>query len=233
MTHYFQFAGVNSKDHDMYISGNPYVSGARDIEEIAVPGRNGNLTVSNGRVDNVDVQYMCFIDAPLSRRSRGIRAWLMSAEPYQVLSDTYDREYFRFAYCKGPVDFEGVQNRYAESTVTFRCKPMMYSWDGQKVIALSSGGEVINPEAFASRPHFKVYGSGQGTLFIGDQSVTFNDIDEYIEIDSDSGVIYKGTENQGGSVIIDAMPVLVPGNTAISWDGGISNIEIIPRWCTV
>jgi phage-related protein len=232
MDNHFTFAKKNSRDYGLYISGQPYLSGERDIEEISIPGRSGNLTVSNGRIDNMDVTYDCFIKDRLPERTRRIKAWLLSVPPYAVLSDSYQPDYFRYAYCRGAVEFEGFLNRVAQFPLTFRCKPMMYSYLGQKIVKLSKAGSIYNPEAFESRPYIKVYGSGQGTLFINSRSITFKNISSYIELDSESGVIYKDTANMGNTVVISSMPKLQSGINLISWSGKITKIEIIPRWCT-
>ena len=55
-------AGRDLADFGVYISGNgTYNAPARDVKSVAIPGRNGELTLDNGRFKNVTVKYPAFI----------------------------------------------------------------------------------------------------------------------------------------------------------------------------
>ena len=62
MRNYLLFDGHSSKDYGVYISGlNTFGGAERDVEVISVPGRNGDLTVDNGKYKNIHVTYPAFI----------------------------------------------------------------------------------------------------------------------------------------------------------------------------
>ena len=59
---YFIFDGVSSKDFGVYISGSGTFDGAeRDVSTVEIPGRNGELTLDNGRYKNRSMKYPAFI----------------------------------------------------------------------------------------------------------------------------------------------------------------------------
>ena len=60
-----------------------------------------------------------------------------------------------------------------------------------------------------------------------------NDIDEYLEIDSELMNCFKGTELKNGSVSGDGFPELSKGDNVLSFSGGITRVEIVPRWVSL
>ena len=83
----------------------------------------------------------------------------------------------------------------------------------------------------------KVNGNGSGSVTIqtADSNSTWylESIDEYTEIDSEQMNCYNGTELKNDTVSGNGFPLLQPGDNTIAFDGGITSIEIIPRWVTL
>ena len=44
---------------------------------------------------------------------------------------------------------------------------------------------------------------------------------------------YKGTKSKNDKVTGSGFPYLYPGKNTISYTGGVTKIEIIPRWVTL
>lgn len=90
---YLTFAGKNSKDYLLYISGpGVYNSPATDMELQAIPGRNGDMIRDNARYGerrfkNVDISYDAFFFDGLAPRTAAVKSWLLSPAGYQVLHD--------------------------------------------------------------------------------------------------------------------------------------------------
>ena len=230
----FCYDGIWSREHGLYITGQgQYDAPERDIEEVTVPGRDGNLFIDNGRFNSLDVTYSAFLRGHLPEKTRLIRAWLFGGKGYRQLYDTYDRQYFRRAAFKGPMNIESTLNRYGQCDVVFRCHPFRFLWDGQETTEFVKSGEIFNPEGLESRPYIKIYGSGSGTLYIGGQTGVCKAIDEYVELDSETQNAFKGGLNKNSTVSMEGFPILQPGDNAVSWTGGIAKIEIIPRWCCI
>ena len=59
---YFNYAGKNSTDFGVWISGeSTYTSPEKDVDAVTIPGKNGTLTIDNGRFHNIAVPYPAFI----------------------------------------------------------------------------------------------------------------------------------------------------------------------------
>ena len=70
-------------------------------------------------------------------------------------------------------------------------------------------------------------------LRIGEYSVQFKNIEEYVMLDCDTQNAYKGTENKNNTISAATFPKLEHGENQIGWSGGITGIEITPRWWTL
>lgn len=96
-------------------------------------------------------------------------------------------------------------------------------------------GYLRNPTAFKSRPIIKIYGFGSGELEIGDQVLEISSIDNYLVIDCEMMEIYKDKINCNSKVKLNRndFPKLLPGLNRILFSGGITSVEVIPKWWTI
>ena len=148
------FDGVNSLDYGLYVSGSATFSSAEtDYKKVSVPGRNGDLLISNNRYKNVNVQYPAVVFRDLEENVMRIRNWLMSTNGYCRLEDTYHPDEFRLATFSGPVDFATALFEVGSTTLTFDCKPQRWLKSGErKHIFTDNTGKLFNPTNFPSKP---------------------------------------------------------------------------------
>ena len=96
---------------------------------------------------------------------------------------------------------------------------------------------LTNPYVFDSKPYIRVFGNGDGTLAIetqnGRQQWSFKNIDEYLEIDSEQMNFYKDTVLKNDTVAGSGFPTLAPGENKFILGGGVTNLSVFPRWCTL
>ncbi len=207
----------------------------------SIPGRSGDLIVSNNRFSNVTVTYTIFLArknvVSLSEATREIKGWLYT-EPdrYHEITDSYNQGFLRYGVISGNLDIDEQLNKLGSFTVSFSCKPFMYSSEGQQNIEiLDSGFQVTNPYPFPAKPYFRLDGTGDASLTIQSGSHTatwhFTDLEQYIECDSEQMNFYKETELQNLKVKGDSFPVLHPGVNTISFTGNVKSISLVPRWC--
>ena len=236
---YLTFAGKNSKDFLLYISGPAvYDSPAVDVELQTVPGKNGDLIRENAkagerRFKNLDISYDAFFFGSLPPRTAAVKSWLLSPVGYQVLHDTYDPDFFRLAFCKDAVSFEPKRNKGATMKLTFHCQPQRWSVEGQRKIELTESATLRNPYDFPAKPIIRVYGSGEGKLYVGDQTVSILANDGYIDLNCETHNAYDAQGFCNAYVKSDDFPDLKPGRNTISWSGNISKVEVTPRWWTL
>lgn len=108
----------------------------------------------------------------------------------------------------------------------------VWSDAGEISLTFYDPAELDNPTPFDSKPLIRAYGSGNGQVTIGNQIIALTDIDGYIDIDCETMNCYNGVENCNSKVTLGAQgfPTLPPGITAVSFGGGVTKVEITPRW---
>lgn len=235
MMNFFVYDGKNSQDLGLLISGEKtYNSPSRDVTTVSIPGRSGDLIIDNGRYNNIEISYTVSFRKDVPEKTRALKAWLLSNAGYRRLEDTYQPEYFRLAAISNATAFEISINRYGTAELIFNCNPFLFSKGGEQTVSIpASGGRIYNPEYFESRPIITVYGNGNGVLSVNNINYNLSDIDGYVTINSDVGLVYQGTENKNSTVNFIEFPTLQVGENIIDWTGGITKVEIIPRWCTL
>lgn len=230
------WGGVCSEDVGVVVERFPSQNGpARRLETIQIPGRNGDLIIDSGAYDNYTQEYEVYFHAGVDQTpqaARDVRAWLASSVSYQRLEDSYDPDCFRMAYYAGPAEIENIMNEFGRMVISFICKPQRFLRIGEQVLSCTAGGSLFNP-GLPSLPLIKVSGSGAGYLYIGAYTVQILSLDGYVMLDSDTQNAYKDTLNKNSTISAPEFPVLQPGENTISWDGGITSVEITPRWWTV
>ena len=233
---FLYFKGINSLDLCLLIkSKQSYDAPARDKTLKSVPGRNGDLIIDNGRYKNIQIKYTLSIlrqgNITFEDLADKIKDWLLVDNGYDVLWDSYDPRYYRIATVTSGFTLSKELKDVGEFGITFNCKPMRYAYDGQGKISLpSSGGSIYNPYSYNSAPYMKIYGSGNISVHINNQTVNIDNVDEYIEIDSETMLAHKGLISKNNDMSGD-FPVFVPGENAIEFTGTVTGADIVPRWC--
>ncbi len=233
MINWITFNNKSLKDFGVYISGSgTYNAPERDISKIEVPGRNGELTIDNGRYKNIPISYPAFIFRDFSANVEGLRNYLLSQKSYVRLEDTYHPKEFRLARFSGSFETDPVEELYAGNfTLEFDCYPQRFLKDGEQAVEFTAAGTIINPYLTTAKPLLRAYGTG--TFSIGGVAIQITTANSYTDIDCDLQEAYKDTlaTNCNGNIVLTngKFPELAPGENAITLSG-ISKLEIIPRW---
>ena len=243
MLNSFTFAGVNSREFGVYISGNGRITVPEKAYDFqAIPGRSGDLIVNrSARVNNDAITYPAFIspfDDDGIRRSYSemvgkLRAWLMSVKGYAELSDTYDPFHYRMAAFAGPITFDSLPNlRAGTFEIPFSCKPQRYHNDAEDAFSLEAFESItVNKCGHVfSEPLISV--TGTGTFTVGGKTITIseNALTEPIFIDSRSMNCYDAdgvNANRFVSFSDYAFPVIEDGTVV---NAGAVALEVKPRW---
>lgn len=240
----FTYLGLSSDAMGVrIISKNVYSAPKYDASFISIPGRNGDLISPNGKFPNVTVSYTCFVPASsiadLEDKLTAVKNWLYS-EPdrYHTLSDTYDTRFYRKAVMCNKLDIADECRKIGIFTVNFSCHPMRYLTLGDtKTTYSTSPFTLVNPFYFPAKPYLKINGTGSGSMVIqssGNNAIwTFSSLGGYIECDSEQMNFYKGTVLKNDTVTGEGFPTLAPGTTTVSFDGGITSVEVKPRWVSL
>lgn len=238
---YFTYNGRSSEEFGLHIEKKDVFSAPEyDAAFTSIPGRNGDLIISNRRFANIKVSYTVFLArkniTALSDVLRAVKGWLYT-EPdrYHAITDSYDIGHLRYGVISGNLDIEEQFNKLGSFRVTFNCKPFKYSLEGLQEISVESGGSLFNPEAFAAKPVITLKGSGDFSLTLqnGEYIKTWNfkGIEGGVVCDSEQMNFYYGTVLLNDKVTGDGFPELNPGETVLTVSGGVSEIKATPRWC--
>lgn len=232
MRQFLTYAGRSTKEFGIFISGEgTFSSPERNTSSQEVPGRNGAILFDMGNYKNMPLKYPAFIIKGLPTRIRDFLNFAGAQIGYQRLEDTYHPYEFRMAKFKTnpSIDTAGYMNRSGKFTLEFDCKPQRFLKSGEEITTLEADGVILNRTLQNAKPLLRVYGTA-GAIEIGAETIEISTIDDYVDIDCEIMDAYKGAVNCNGNVSFTDDIVLSPGDNNISLSGGITKIEITPRW---
>lgn len=231
------FDGVPSDSFGIY-AGSTASDNApeRDIETVVVPGRNGTLTIDNGRFQNIEIPYTCFIRRGYEDNIAAARAFYCSRVGYKRLEDsTHPDEYRMARYASGMEVTPSQMRKQGYFTLTFDAMPQRFLKTGETPAEYTENGKIYNATMFDAKPLLRVYGIG--TFGVGTEIITILDNPlEFVDIDCESMDAYNGATNCNSYIRLDSgdFPVLAAdGETGVALGSGITKIVITPRWYTI
>lgn len=231
MADWFNFAGTRSTTHGVYVQDFPPLTLPEERAKFeTVPGRSGSLTLLEGDAvyDDIVLSIDCFV-RDLSKLDT-IGAWLRGRGAL-VLGNMPDRYYD--ARCVNQIELAKVLRgrQHRTFTAVFRCKPFRYVYPAPATITKTVSGQIItNPGTTDAEPYITVTGSGDVTLTIGAKTMQVAGLASKITIDVAAGLAYNDAINLTGSLTGDWPMTIPPGNSAVSWTGAVTKVEITPGW---
>lgn len=236
MRSYLVFGDKSSLEFGIRVERCPaFVTGQRAVTKQSVPGRSGDLVIDTGAYGNYIQPYEIWFrgDKPTTQAAKAIAMWLLAGTGYIRLEDSYDPDVYRMALFAGPLNVENWMLTHGRATLEFDCKPQRYLKQGEFAVNVQSGQKMGNPW-MPALPIIKISGNGDGQLVVGTRRVDITDMTGSITLDCDVQNAYDGTLNLNNNITITGgWPVLETGQTAISFSGGITAVEITPRWWTI
>ena len=232
MKNWIVFNHKSLKDFGVFISGSgTYNAPERDVTAMEIPGRNGNLTIDNGRYKNISLTYPAFVMDGLSENVQALRNFLLSQKGYLRLEDTYHPDEFRLARWDGDFITNPHDALYAgEFTLKFDCCPQRYLKSGENPIELTAGATIQNENLVPALPLIRAYGTG--SFSINGIAVQITSANSFTDIDCELQEAYKdtlATNCNGNIVLTNGFPSLDPGANVITLTN-LTKLEITPRW---
>lgn len=238
------WAGTSNKDVGMVVEHYPSVILPKKKQEIQkVPGRNGDIVLSDGSFENYEQTYRVFLDSKhiggLEQVMPKLTNWLLGHDGYQRLEDSYFPNVYRMAYYSGGSEFISIFNEYGEGNLTFNCAPEKYLKSGEQGVSLTSGQVLRNPTSFAAFPLITIYGNGAlvGNFAFNGVGFTINHVPEILVIDTKQHTAYAqtagGPVNYSPNITGRYENLKLGAITTVTWDTGILGASLIPRWWTI
>lgn len=233
---YFVFGGKSSLEFGVRIEKCPaFATGRRAVTKQSVPGRNGDLLIDTGVYENCIQPYEIWFrgSKPTTQAAHALAMWLQAGTGYIRLEDSYDPDVYRMALFAGPMNVENWMLTHGRATLEFDCKPQCFLKQGEFPLKVQSGQSIAN-QWMPALPLIQISGTGDGQLMVGNSQVDITDMTGSIMLDCDVQNAYSGTINLNNNITVTGgWPVLTTGQTAISFSGGITAVEITPRWWTL
>ena len=244
------WAGTSNLDVGMVVEHYPKVIIPERKQEIqTVPGRNGDIVLSDGSFKNYEQPYQCFLDAKhlggLELVIPKLTAWLFGHEGYQRLEDSYFPDVYRMAYYSGGTEFISIFNEYGEGTLTFNCAPEKYLKSGERNIALQRNTFLRNPTGFIAYPEIRVTPSETNrtdvTISFTKDGVTNTMIisssafenGQTVGLNTKEHRAHHGTTNLNQYVTGRFENMTLGRETTITYTGNVKQVLLTPRWWTI
>lgn len=229
---YLVFAGKASADFEIYVADcmGQFTSPKRNVESVKVPGRNGELTISDGTFENVSIKYRLYVKGDIRERIDAFRNFLNVNPGYHRLEDSFSPDEFRLAQYVSVFDVGTSDRRNAAFEVEFDCQPQRFLKNGENVITINRSGTILNAHYTTSKPLVRVYGIG--TVTIDRIPITINASSGYTDIDCDAESAYMGTADCNAKITLSngRFWKIKPGYNEVNLGSGISRVEITPRY---
>lgn len=201
------------------------------VETVSIPGRSGLLTLDTGAYENRAGRASCFL---LSQNAintvSSASNFLLSTHGYRRLECSNDQDHYWLARVKNGARIEDRLSVLNPFEIEFDCMPQKWLKSGETKVSVSNGGKLNNPYGGIASPLIIVYGNGYGKLNVGSYTVTINSMSNVLYLDSETENAYNDNGNQNLNIYSVEFPKLIQGENNISFSGGITKIEIIPRW---
>lgn len=236
MDDFFIFDGRATREFGMAVESRPDQNAPkRRRNAVPIPGKNGDVHFDEDAYDNLPVSYNVWFrgDLPTPEQAHAVKGWLMGGKGYRRLEDKYDPNHFRLASFAGPLNIKDILGRYGRCKITFDCDPRCFLKSGEIPIDLENGDFLYNPTAFTATPLIYVYGDGEGIVRIAGVTVTIKAMTTGMVLDCETERAYAmGDVGQSldGDIYAPVFPELTPGANRIFFSGGVSAVQIIPRW---
>ena len=243
MSNILTVGSVSSADHGIIVLDvNDTDMPGRDYTVVSIPGRSRDLHYDNGRFNNIDRVYTCFVkDSDSFGTTRDtIAAFvgrIMRLKGYQRIECGLHTDF----YLKG--EFRGeMQPNFAKTKdaavfqLTFDCDGRKYLISGEQEITLTTGNQTItNPGTQDSYPMFVLTGNGTIDLY-GEHAITVSGNPGTLVIDCELMDAYEQMAHTNYNQYVTFSDydlfTLPPGSNAIQVTGFTSR-KLIPRWCSL
>lgn len=232
---YFLLDGLSSLENGIRLQKPISFTGAvPSIEKQHITGRSGDVLIYDTSYHNVTGTASCFALSMdnVANVVAHASGFLLGTRGYRRLETSNEPDYFRLACVANGPRLEDRIRRLAPFEIEFDCKPQKWLKTGEQVTKLTAPGSIFNPTPYDALPLITVRGTGECSVAVNTRKVKFTSLDDEITIDCETGEAYHiTTDDPRDAVTVGYIfPALFPGENAVSWDGGVTSVEIVPRF---
>lgn len=241
---YPQGVTFNSADYNIYVLDNNDDDVAEpDYEYVSIPGRDGDLTLWNGKYKNKMITYTCYCSQNAKTNIPAFMSAILASPTVARIEDTIHSDYFKQGTVVGgnsPVYSDGGAT--ARFELTFNCKPQKWLKSGEQEVeitgtSISSATRLTNPTVYPAIPLLEITGYGTCQLSYPNYKLTIDSGagSNVILHDCDTNHTYRiGTNaslNSYATVVLPALWADRKGFAYLSaYRASTMTLKIIPRW---
>lgn len=231
----FTFNGKKNTEFGLKVAeGKKITTSSPDVERVAVSGRDGELLISNNRLNSAELSFpVNFVKEKglIATEVYRISEWLNVAG-YKDLTISYDPDFiYRAAYLE-TFSIEETMRQFGKTTINFVCYPVKFYKQGRTKQTIMNGATVNGIGNVNAKPIITLRGSGDCTLTINGRKTKLRGVQNSIVLDMQANQVYSGNLPAWDKVVRSPefqMPYLDYGRNLISWDGSFT-AEMIPYW---
>lgn len=231
----FTYKGKTSDEMHLKIENNLiFTAPARDIEFVAVGGRDGDIAFDRQRYESVIRSIPCTLKPDrvgIEQLIHDVNDWLSTDVRYHDFTWSGDPNFIYKAIVSDGYDIQRLLSRYGKAILRFRFHPIKYLTTSLSERAVANGANINNPYNTPAKPIIRIIGSGNMQIYIGGELLDLRDVLNGITIDSETQTV---TSANGQFTEFDKMfsypfPTLKPGNNTITFSGNVQEMYITPR----
>lgn len=196
-----------------------------EYEEQPVEGRSGNLIINKGTYPDKKIPFTFTILSPrIEINFERVYEWLTEIEDNRLIFGRSDR-----CYKVKKVIFGNIQKEFrsiGEFDVIFLCEPFTQDLIKTTHEITKSGFKINYMGNAPGDTLIKVYGSGNIQLTINGETMQINNVNNYIEIDSDLLQVRNQDGTSKDNDTLGDFVLLTKGENAISYTGSVTKIVI-------
>ena len=227
--YYFIWKGVNSADMGILMqSPPPVIKPEERIEHITIPGRTGEMTLTEG--DDIYQSYIHTIPIAVREmaRVRPAENWLRGDGELILCTQP---EFSQRARVIGSATLErhSLNTDVWVGDVQFYCDPVKHAIGELDIEIGVSGQTITNPGAMRAFPTITVVGaSGTVTIRIGAKTLVIPNVSGGVTIDCENEWILNGNTPQMNACSGE-FPDIPTGESTVLFTGA-SKLMITPNW---
>lgn len=234
MVNSLYFNGKNSyEDLDLLFVETPSITlSTEEVENISIDGRSGTLTRKLGTYKDkvIPIKFRLNTkDELYYNRIQEIEEWLNVIEDKTMIFSFFNDRKLIVKSIQA-TDIKRQLEWYGDFEVTFTYEPFSFPISEDDFITTSKSFQLYNWGSVYSEPYYKVYGTGNITIKVNDNTISITNISGYIELDSHLGLcwrdIYNYMNNMSGKF---ENLHLQKGKNTVEITGNVSKIEIKMR----
>jgi predicted phage tail component-like protein len=216
-------------DMDCYLSERPAIPITIEDTEIKPVDMRalGGLTYKLGSYQEKIIKCNFVLVSPtdFERKVDKIVEWLNIIEDNSLIFSFDKDRVYKVKKVTTSDDVKKEIDYYGSFETTFICEPFKYPLYEPTMTLESFPATIYNNGSICTDPYLKIYANGNITLTTNDDTITINNVNEYVELDSTFFLCKKDSTNMMNNKN-GGFPQLQKGENIIEVTGSVTKIEI-------